>query len=159
MPDISAIAAALSSLKAAKDIAEAMVTLRDTSAFQSKLIEFQGKLIDANNSAFAAQDERSALLEQIRDLEKEVAKLKAWETEKERYQLKDVFLGSFAYVLKPDAEGPEPPHWLCTNCYENGKRSILQRGASQGPEYFWACPYCKATIKVRHNISPIHPAK
>jgi hypothetical protein len=66
VPDLSAIAAALSSLKAAKDIAEAMIGLRDTTAFQAKLIEFQSKLIDANNAAFAAQDERSAFLLRIR---------------------------------------------------------------------------------------------
>jgi hypothetical protein len=57
MPDLTAIAAALSSLKAAKDIAEAMIGLRDTAAFQGKLLEFQSKLIDANNAAFSAQEE------------------------------------------------------------------------------------------------------
>jgi hypothetical protein len=41
MPDFSAIAAALSSLKAANDIAEAMIGLRDTAMLQSKLLEFQ----------------------------------------------------------------------------------------------------------------------
>jgi hypothetical protein len=40
MVDISSIAAALSSIKAAKDIAQSMVGLRDTAAFQAKLIEF-----------------------------------------------------------------------------------------------------------------------
>ncbi len=39
MPDISALASALSSFKAAKDVAEAMIFLRDAAAFQSKLIE------------------------------------------------------------------------------------------------------------------------
>ena len=65
MVDISAIASAVSSLKAAKDIAESMIGLRDAQAFQSKLLEFQSKLIDANNATFAAQDERTTLLERI----------------------------------------------------------------------------------------------
>jgi hypothetical protein len=78
MVDISAIAGALSSLKAANDIAQAMIGLRDAAAFQSKLIEFQAKIIEANNSAFAVHDERSALLQKISDLEKRVAKLEAW---------------------------------------------------------------------------------
>ena len=51
MPDLTAIAHALSALKAAKDIAESMVGLRDAAAFQGKLIEFQSKIIDANNAA------------------------------------------------------------------------------------------------------------
>jgi hypothetical protein len=61
MPDMLAIAQALNALRAAKDIAEAMIGLRDTAAFQGKLIEFQSKIIDANNAAFSAQEERGAL--------------------------------------------------------------------------------------------------
>ena len=39
--DISAVGAVLSSLKAAKDIGEAMIGLRDGAASQAKLIEFR----------------------------------------------------------------------------------------------------------------------
>src|SRR5467141_3021959 len=98
MVDVSAFASALASLKAAKDIAEAMIGLRDAQAFQAKLLEFQSKLIDANNAAFAAQDERVALLERVHALEKELASLKAWEADKARYELKEVGSGTFAYV-------------------------------------------------------------
>lgn len=52
MVDMSAIAGALSLLTAANDIAQAMIGLRDAAAFQSKLIELQAKIIEANNSAF-----------------------------------------------------------------------------------------------------------
>src|ERR1700683_4896406 len=128
MPDISALAVALSSLKAAKDIAEAMVSLRDTAAFQSKLIEFQGKIIDANNASFAAQDERVSLLERVGALEKQVTDLKAWEAQKKRHQMEQVYTGATACVLKPEAQGTEPIHWLCARCYNEGKPSLLQLG-------------------------------
>jgi hypothetical protein len=87
MVDMSAIASALASLKAAKDIAEAMIGLRDSAAFQAKLIEFQSKIIDANSAAFAAQEERATLLGRIRELEEQMAELEAWEAEKQRYEL------------------------------------------------------------------------
>jgi hypothetical protein len=80
MVDLSAISGALSSLKAANDIAQAaqaMIGLRDAAAFQGKLIEFQAKIIEANNSAFAAHDERFALLSRIAQLEKQVDILKS----------------------------------------------------------------------------------
>jgi hypothetical protein len=109
MPDISALAAALPSLKAAKDIAEAMIGLRDSAAFQAKLIEFQSKLIDANNASFVAQDERATLLERIRDLEEKVAGFETWDAEKNRYELKEFGRGAFAYTLKPEAQGAAPP--------------------------------------------------
>ena len=41
MVGITEFSALLTSLKSAKDIAEAMVSLRDTAAFQGKVIEFQ----------------------------------------------------------------------------------------------------------------------
>jgi len=84
MPDMGAIAAAITSLRAANDIAQAMISMRDTAAFQSKMIEFQTKIIEANNSAFAAQDERAALLQQISELEEKVTNFKAWEAERQR---------------------------------------------------------------------------
>jgi hypothetical protein len=124
--ELSAIAAALSSLKAAKDIAEAMIGLRDAQAFQAKLLEFQSKLIDANNSAFAAQDERSALLERIGKLEEEVTRLKTWEREKQRYKLERLPPGVLVYALKPEMAEGEPPHRICAACYQRGKKSFLQ---------------------------------
>jgi DNA-directed RNA polymerase subunit RPC12/RpoP len=127
MPDMGAIAAALSSLKAAKDIAESMIGLRDGAAFQAKLIEFQFKLIDANNAAFAAQDERTALLQRISELEKEVADFETWETEKQRYQLVAPAPNVMAYAIKEAVRGSEPPHYLCANCFTQRKKSFLNQ--------------------------------
>jgi hypothetical protein len=75
---VGEIAGLMSSLKAAKDIAQTMVGVRDAAAFQEKRIELQSKILDAQNSAFAAQDERSTFIERIRELEEELARLKAF---------------------------------------------------------------------------------
>jgi hypothetical protein len=151
VPDMIAIAQALNAFKAAKDIAETMIGLRDTAAFQGKLIEFQSKIIDANNAAFAAQEERSSLLQTIRDLEKEVTDLKAWEGEKERYELTDISggNGSLAYVIKEELRSGAPLHCLCANCYQHNKKSILQRRGVFSPEANYAlCPECKTQFLV-----------
>lgn len=149
--DMSAIAGLLSSLNAAKDIAQAMIGLRDTQAFQSKLLEFQAKLLDAHNSAFAAQEERTALLKQVSLLEKEVAQLKDWEAQKQRYELKHIppSTQTLAYALKPEMQGAEPPHWICATCYENGKRSILQPETRHpGRVYVMICHTCKSVLYI-----------
>jgi hypothetical protein len=151
LPDLSALAVALSSLNAAKDIAQAMIGLRDSKAFQTKLLEFQAKLLDANRATFAAQDERHALLERISTLEKEVAGLKAWEAEKQRYELKPLGTG-VAYAVKQEAQGTEPPHQLCANCYAAGKKSFLARvptnAARQalGMGTVYRCSVCRSEI-------------
>ena len=149
MPDISAFASAFSSLKAAKDIAEAMVSLRDAQAFQSKLIEFQSKLIDANSAALAAQDERVALLERVDALEKEVARLKLWETEKGRYELKEIESGAVAYVPKESMRGTEPMHWVCAQCYQNNKKGFLQSHHGDVSFTYYKCQECGGEIRIR----------
>jgi hypothetical protein len=159
MPDMTAVAQALGAFKALKDIAEAMIGLRDASAFRERQIEFQGKIIEAQSALSALQDERATLIEAIRQREEEIARLKAWDAEKQKYELKDVGHGAFAYVRKPDAEPSEPPHWLCTNCYTEGKKSLfLRTGKSFSWHAIWACPSCAAEISVGFRISPSNPS-
>jgi hypothetical protein len=126
MVGIGEIAGFMSSLKAAKDIAETMIGLLDEAVMQAKVIEFQSKIADALSSAIAAQEERATLLQTVDDLKKEVANLKAWETQKQRYELRDAGNGALAYALKDDARSSDPAHWICAHCYDDAKRSILQ---------------------------------
>ena len=136
MVDLGSISAGLASLKAAKDIAETLVNLRDTAKFQSAVVELQGKIL-------AAQTDQFSLLERIRDLETKMAKLEAWETEKKRYKLTDYGGATFAYALKPDAADGEPTHRLCATCYSNGHKSILHFvSRSEGQDWF-ECRVCK----------------
>jgi hypothetical protein len=149
MPDITAIAQALGAFKALKDIGEATIGLANAAAFRERQIEFQGKIIDAQGALMALQEERSTLLERISQLEEEMARLEAWEAEKQRYELQDISSGqgSSAYVVKPSMQGTEPLHCICANCYEDGKKSILQRTSVIAPEAnSLYCPRCTARV-------------
>jgi hypothetical protein len=53
---------------------------RDAAIFEERRIEFLSKLLDANNAMIAAQEERSAILEHVRKLKKNVERLQDWET-------------------------------------------------------------------------------
>lgn len=155
MADMSSIGAALGALKAAKDIAESMIGLRDAAAFQGKMLEFQSKIIDANNAAFAAQDERSALLEEIGELKKQVAEFEAWESEKQRYQLHKIAPGSYAYLLKRPMANGEPCHALCTSCYDKGIKSTLQSNGSPFiNKHLISCPTCRMKIQISPSQIP-----
>jgi hypothetical protein len=125
MVDMSAIAGALGSLNTLKNLAQAMIGLRDAQAFQAKLIEFQSAVLDAQSSVFAANEERTALVEKVRELEADMARLKAWETEKQRYKLERLEPGIFVYSLKPEMAAGEPAHTICQTCYQRGSKSIL----------------------------------
>jgi hypothetical protein len=105
-----------------------MIGLRDAQALQPKLLEFQSKLWDANSSALAAQQQQFTLLETVRELKEEVARLKNWEAEKKRYELKHIPPSTqvLAYALKAEMQGSEPMYYICAACHEKGKKSILQ---------------------------------
>ena len=151
MVDISAIGVIANSLNAAVNIAKAMIDVRDATIFQGKVFELQRAIIDAQQSVFAANEERSALIEKIGCLEKELTNLKAWETEKQRYELQDVGHGSLAYVIKESVRGSAPPHQICANCYERGHKRYLQpRVSGFGKELF--CSECNIAIIVGNDI-------
>ena len=82
--------------------------------------------MSAQSEAMAAQGEQSTLLQRVAILEKEVADLKAWDAEKQRYELKQLKSLALAYGLKEDAKGSEPSHYICATCYQLGFKSILQ---------------------------------
>jgi predicted nuclease with TOPRIM domain len=156
MPDLTAIAQGLSALKAIKDIGEAMIGVRDAAAFRERQIEFQGKIIEAQDAIFSIQQERSSLIEKIGELEEEIANLKKWDTEKQHCKLVEVGLGSFAYVITQEAQGSAPEYLICPACYEHGKKSIVQamtqaaqHASGRGDER--TCPDCKTKVAVARN--------
>jgi hypothetical protein len=75
MADFLAISQAFTSLKAAKDIASAAVELRDSTAFLIEVGKLNDKIVDAQNSIFTIQQDRSALIETISNLKKRVSDL------------------------------------------------------------------------------------
>jgi hypothetical protein len=144
--------AGVTSLRAALDIAKAMVGLRDAEAFRAKSIELQSVVLDAFEKAIEAREAHSEQAERIRALEIEVADLKAWEVEEQRYELRSVGTGATVYVLKPDERGTKPPHWLCPNCFDQRKKSTFQstREMERGHLIF-RCVGCKSAIAISQN--------
>lgn len=145
MVDIASITAAVTGLKTAADIAKSMIGLKTESEIRAKVIELQSVILAAQSSALAANSDQFALLERARELEGELASVKAWESEKQRYKLRDFGGGTFAYVLDPERSEGEPPHRLCAACFHKEEKSILQfqyeSGTSQDK---YLCTACKA---------------
>ena len=160
MVDMAMISGAMSALKAVGDSAKAMVAIHDAGVLRSKVAELNTQIVAAQTSTLAALSDQFALLERVRELEKQVTDFEAWEDEQQRYQLEAVTVEAFAYALKPDTGSGEPPHWLCTTCYSNRKKSIMQAAgpaAQTGIESRlsrWKCPVCPNTFRVPYNVHP-----
>ena len=128
---VSAFNGLLNAAKALRDMDNAM-------ARNGAVIELQGQIL-------AAQEDYAKLRQTVGALEAEVAHLKAWNAEKAKYELKMLETGSPVYMLKPDERGTEPPHWLCPNCYSQGKKRFLQpMGAQLGRSWMYKCAQCSS---------------
>lgn len=157
MPAANAITAAIAAFKAAKDVAQSMIDLRDMATFQAKMVEFQSKIIDANDAALTAQEERSALLERVGQLEKVVTDFKRWDAEKHRYSLEKLTSGSFVYALKIGAQETEPAHNICAACYQRDQKFILQPVHHPiGRSMSLDCPECGSRAYIEGQSYPGH---
>jgi hypothetical protein len=147
MPDLIAIGQGLNAVKALADLVKTMAGLRDAAKILENSIELNRKIADVQIALNTALTEQSTLVKTIHDQEEEIARLKAWDAEKKRYELKAVYDGGvFAYVPKVGAENGEPPHWLCTNCYQQHQKSILQRGEPYRHLWIFRCSRCPLVI-------------
>ena len=55
--------------------------------------------------------------------------------------------GALVYALKEQCKASEPPHWICTKCYEDGRKSILNPVAGARGFFKITCPICKSEIQ------------
>ncbi|HMA70535.1 MAG TPA: hypothetical protein VKP67_03450 [Xanthobacteraceae bacterium] len=145
--------AGLGAFKSMLDIVKGLKDLKDASARNAVAIELQEKII-------AAQTAQSELITRVGELEAQVARFEAWNSQKERYQLKDFGGGTFAYELKESEKASEPIHRLCPACYENGKKQILQfRGTNAFKQEMFRCSGCSHTFEFGVKQNPNPPQK
>lgn len=164
MSELQAAGAALSSLKLAYDLSKAMLDVSGAVKVQGKIFELQREILSAQASAMGAQQAQTTLLSQIDNLEKEIVSLKDWGRDQERYELKAIDTGAFAYMLKPGMERDEPPHWLCAKCFGQRQKSFLQfRGqvstiaGGRGMHAKWGCDTCRGEVMVYYQRKPSEP--
>lgn len=153
---VSEIYGGIGAFKAMFDMAKGLKDISDAAIRNRAVIELQEEIL-------GAQVSQSALLERVSFLEKEITRFETWDAEKQRYELKKVVTGAFVYTLKPEVEPPEEPHWLCTTCYQNNKKSILQilvisaYHPGHGGQV-WICASCPTKINVPYGQEPGKPA-
>lgn len=127
MVDMAMISGTMSALKTAGDIAKLIIASHDSNVIQEKAIELQAQIFTAQQNALTAQSDQFTLLQRIRELEEQIANLKAWDAEKQRYELKRLPSGALVYTLKAEISGTEPAHEICAACYQHGRKSFLQK--------------------------------
>lgn len=156
---LETIQIAYNSGKAALDIAKGIHALGSEVERNQAVIEIQRHVMDSNASLMDAQQAYSASLKRIEELEKQILQFRTWDTECQRYELADTGQGSLAYRVKEGMEQGDPSHWICPNCYQQGKKSILKEESLPiGRSETLVCHPCGfdiVTRGVRLNQTPL----
>jgi rubrerythrin len=136
---VGEVFAGIGAFKTMFDIAKSLKDMDDA-------VRRNTAVADLGEQIISAQTRYAASVEQVRDLEEKLRSFETWEREKQRYDLKDLGWGAFAYMLKPPERGSQPPTWKCTNCYEHDRIATMQNIMVKGTGQTWTCPSCRSTI-------------
>ena len=138
--------AGLSAFKSMFDIAKAIKGMDDA-------IKRNEAVSDLWEQIFAAQTRYSAAVDQIKELEANLASFENWEIEKSRYELRDYGGGTFAYEFKVSPTGREPPHRICPHCYEKREKGLLTgRGLNAYKQTMVKCAGCDREFKLGARV-------
>jgi hypothetical protein len=152
--DASQIGIVVTSLNTAKDIAKAMIGIRDHNLVADKLAALNDQLLKAQNALLAHNAAMFELQNEKFEACEELRKLKEALSERSRYALVDLGQGHLAYRMNiaPQEGGTgEPaaaqtPHYVCQPCYDNGRKVVLQRSYVMGIPGGLECPVCKTAV-------------
>ena len=92
----------------------------------------QLQLVEAIGEIIQAQKDHMTLLQENTELKQSLKEKDQWDSERKRYKLYQAGSGDLVYLLQQTEATDEPVHAICTQCYEEGKKSILKHGFSRG---------------------------
>ncbi|WP_310452549.1 hypothetical protein [Sulfuritalea sp.] len=133
------------------NLGKAIAEASDASQRKAQLIEFQNAIINANTMIASVQQQNAFLLREKDGLEKQIVQLKHWEAEKQRYRLVTVLDGIAVYAVKESMSQDESPHWLCTNCFNGGKKSFLNTIDGSRGFSMLTCSVCNSKLQTEYR--------
>lgn len=119
------IAAALSGIKGALDLAKMAIDSRDEAKAKEAISNMVGLLLEANTSALAMSGEARKLSIDLDTATRELRELKESQRQRDQYVLHQIGRGRYVYRFLGDTSGT-PVHYLCQNCFDGGVKSVLR---------------------------------
>lgn len=141
------IPAALASIKTFSDFTGFVLQSKVDAAVKEKAIESQAAIISVQAVMLNLQSQYQSLLQEKDELKKQLIETENWNAEASKYSLIAVDPGIFVYALYPNDSPSTPDHWLCTHCYQNKHKSILERTGSDSRGIVFLCFRCQNSIR------------
>ena len=149
------ITSALSTITALGELTKMVVGGKVDSEVKAKAAELNNAILTLQGTLFTLQSQNHELLKEKHEIEAKMVKLANWDKEAARYYLHELCAGVFVYALKPNEENPEPSHYLCPNCYQDHRKSILARAGKShaGTKYACTNPTCNVVLVDHENCA------
>lgn len=97
---------------------------------EADVSKLHGVLVSTHQNALVAIRDQMALEREKVQLERKLEAFDRWDNEAAKYVLSSVGDGIVAFRLKSEANNREPSHLLCPNCFEQRRKSYIQRTAT-----------------------------
>lgn len=136
--------AIMGSIKTTIDLAKTIKDFTADTDLKIKTRDLYDSMISLQNIIFSLQSENQSLLNSKYELEKKLMDFESWEKEKTKYKLIEISKGVVTYSFDTSQNPSIPSHYICKNCYNDKRASILDPIFihSEGSRYI--CPKCKS---------------
>ena len=143
--------AALVAYNQASNIIKSLFEMRIDTTVLEKLNMLNKELFTIHSNNLALQQQLSAAHTEIANLKKEITDFETWNNQKNRYKLYSPWNGALVYAMTETNSAGEPPHWLCTKCFDERKRAFLnpRRNKDSGYEEFFC--HCGYVVTSKHR--------
>jgi hypothetical protein len=146
---ITELTTAIAGLKAASELGTLMLKIKVDAAVTDKVIESQAAIFGAQSAMIELQSKHQELLEENSHLKQKLIEIENWDVEAQKYVLTEV--GSrkgVVYALKPEHRDSAPLHYLCPECYQEKRKSILQNTGSISGRTGYFCSRCPTKVQM-----------
>lgn len=141
--------ALVSAVKGLRGVAQQLEEQQADAKVALKTREINERIGDVMEKLLTAQLDYSSLIDGKRELETQIAKLNQWTLEQQRYQLQKTEAGALIYICKPEQEHGQPSHHICTKCYEEQIKAILQPGPIVDIYETLLCHRCNSSYRTK----------
>jgi transcriptional regulator with GAF, ATPase, and Fis domain len=148
------ITAIIGGIKSITEIAKGLKSAYDSHTVMQAQADILEKLTNLQMDALALQEKASSLINEKDELQKKVTEFEQWKETEADYELKEITTGKFVYAFKETGKSQKPSHWLCTNCYGQRKKSILQASYHGEFDATYFCPNCNLQMILNFKDRP-----
>ena len=140
------VTTALSTITALGELTKLIVSGKVDSEVKAKAAELNNSILSLQGTLFSLQTQNQELLQAKHNLENQLVEISNWNKQASRYELHELCPGVFVYALKENENDSEPAHYICPNCYQENRRSILQSKQKHwsGTKHVCSNPSCNA---------------